>query len=170
MKKTLSLIALATAATTFAQETPDFSPVDVSLRTGVAFPFDNNVSDRSKTLFVIGADMYFSTRFIPNAQTYLSAEWQMSAGSGRRVSIIPITANVRWFTRQDEMSDRRGYFFVGIGAAFVDVFDSKFVLAGRAGLGYEFSPTIFVEGSLLLTDWANGARGSGFGLTVGYRF
>lgn len=169
MKKTLSLLAIAATATTFAQ-TPDYSPVNVSLRTGFSFPFDNAVSDRSKALFTIGADMYFSSKWIPNAETYLSAEWQMSSGSGRRVSIIPILANIRWFGKQNEMTDQRGYFFVGIGAAFVDVFDSKFVLAGRIGMGYEFSPTIYVEGQLLITDYANGARGSGLGLTVGYRF
>jgi len=68
------------------------------------------------------------------------------------------------------MTDRRGYFFVGIGGAFVDVFDSKFVLAGRAGFGYEFSTKIYGELQLLITDHANGARGSSFGVTVGYRF
>jgi hypothetical protein len=168
MKKTLCLMAGLAATNAFAQ-TPDYSPVDVSLRVGVNFPFENSLADRSKALVSVGADAYFSAKWIPNAETYLSVDWQFGTGR-QRVNVIPILANVRWFGRKNEELESRSYVFAGLGVAFVDITKSKTVLAGRVGFGYEFNPKVFAEAQIFLTDYANGSRGSSFGISVGYRF
>lgn len=169
MRTLIAMLALSGAAMASAQAVT--TPVNLSLRIGVAYPIDNATRDVVKNFIGAGFDYFLPRSLVQNGETSLSVDWLGKSGSGDKGNIFPIMLNQRWYNPNSaNLEGGRSYFFLGAGVAVVDIVSTKTVLAARAGLRKEFGEHIFGELNIILSDDANGARANSAGIYLGYRF
>ncbi|MBL8064347.1 MAG: hypothetical protein JNM34_00665 [Chthonomonadaceae bacterium] len=169
MRTLLALAVVGGAVLATAQ--PVSTPVNLALRIGAAYPIDNNTRDLVKNFIGAGFDYFFDRSLVAGGETSVSVDWLGKSGSGAHGNIFPMMINQRWYNpNSSEEAGTRGYFFLGAGAAIIDVNNSKTVLAARAGFGREFGEHIFGEINIILSDDADGARANSAGVYLGYRF
>ena len=164
-------LGVATASIAHGQtQDPDaLIPVSISVRAGIALPFDNSLRDISSALFGLGLEYQLDNSLLRSGQTYFALDFFKGDRSNDGY-VIPLTINQRFYNRRFN-DGRRTYFFGGIGIGFIkgeDNWGQAFV--ARGGVGAELSSRIFLEGALTLTDKTKGISGSNVGLYVGYRF
>ena len=169
MKSIIVAAGIAAAAISSAQSAPYQLPTNSGVRIGVALALDSSLRDSSSTLFGLGLDLPLNLVLSKDAETILSFDYLTKSSSGGRSTLIPILINARFYGKTPA-GMQRSYFFVGAGGALVDVNSANFVLAGRLGVGTEFSQVIYGEASILFSDASAGARANSLGLFIGYRF
>ena len=165
----LSLLAISAAAS--AQSTnslPDVNPTNVSLRIGGVFAIDGPLRNQQKLWFGLGAEYQFPRDIIPNSPTYFSADVIAQSGAGGHGTFFPICLNQRFYF--DQSGGKRAYFFVGGGVVIMDVTATNTTGVIRTGFGYEFTSSVFVEGSFLAGGQVDGFQPTSVGFYLGYRF
>jgi len=164
-----ALLGLSAVANAQLTTNTDFTPVNVSLKLGVALPLDNTLSNFAPTLLAWGLEYQFDKPLIAGSDTYLDLEY-MNKGFQFSHGLIPLTLNERFYFDNGRHRHQKTYAFVGLGAADVDLNTSGTVIAARAGLGADLGDAIFMEMSGLFTDKSNDATGNSVTFYVGYRF
>jgi hypothetical protein len=163
------LAALGTAGAASAQtNTLNLTPVGISVRGGVVLPLDSTLENLGNSLIGLGLEYQLPRSYLPNGETYLALDYFAPRIGGDKGSVFPLTINQRWYDNPDGL--RRNYFFLGLGAAFIDVTNSEVAVALRGGYGIELGDRIFTEITGYVSDKAGGARANGVGLYLGYRF
>lgn len=162
------LAAMGTVVAAHAQ-TQDYTPVNVALRGGGVYIFDDATRSVTGNMIGIGIDYFIDTKWFENSETSFSFDWLGKSASGAKGNAFPLLLNQRWYTAGTERGNRT-YGFVGLGVYIIDVNKSDTVFGGRIGFGIELGENIFTEGSIWLSDGASGARISGIGGYIGYRF
>ena len=167
--------AIGVGAAGFGQSTTnDYTPTNLSLRIGAAWPLDDNLSDISDVLFAAGVDWRLDRPFFAGGETYFSLDWFGRSTSGQNGNVFPVCINHKWFTSGTGLQtaeDRRTYFFAGVGAFFVDVGSSDTVIGARGGLGLELGPYFFAEVAGYISDkTSTSVRGPAIAAYVGYKF
>jgi hypothetical protein len=180
MRRTIQLAAIAAAlgicGGAMAQNSgqrSDVTPSGITFRGGIVFPLDEELRELSDVFFGLGADYLFPTQLIRGSETFASIDWWARGTNGRKGNVFPVALNQR-FKLGPGLYNREfsNYFFVGAGAAIIDVGGSatKFML--RGGFGTELGPNIIAEGVLTLSDEhkASGIHANSIGVYFGYRF
>jgi hypothetical protein len=168
MRKLLTFAAIGAASYGSAQGIEQ--PVNLAFRLGWVLPIDNVMRDVANNYIGVGVDYFTGTTLFPNGDLTVSADWFGKSGSGAKGNAFPIMLNQRFYGKPTGDDDLRSYVFFGAGVAIVDFTQSKTVLAGRVGYGFEIGPNLFAEGSFTHTDSARGARATSAGIYLGYRF
>lgn len=169
MKK---LAILAAAAGFVAGAHAQTIETSISVRGGVQFP---TTADLNGVFWGLGADVNLSgVSLMRNGTTYISVDWISKNLKFNRNFVIPICINQRFplNTTPDTMMGPNTYAFFGVGAAIIDIGTASTQLCARAGLGADFSPSIYGEASIVFTGRAKGSgiQGNHLGLWLGYRF
>jgi hypothetical protein len=167
MKRMTLFAALGMAAISSAQVNYLEAPNDVSFRLGYVYPIDARMRDVAPSYIGVGVDFHTNFRILEGAQTVVSFDWFGKSGSGAKGNAFPITINQRFYGEGDV---NRSYTFFGVGLAIVDLTSTKTVWAVRAGAGKELGDHVFGELAFTYTDSASGARATGLGAYVGYKF
>jgi hypothetical protein len=166
------LAILAAAAGFVAGAQAQTLETSISVRGGVQFP---TTADLSGVFWGLGADVNLTgVSIFRNATSYVSVDWISKNLKFNRNFIIPICLNQRFAlnTTPETMVGPSTYAFFGVGAAIIDVGNASTQLCARAGLGADFSPSIYGEASIVFTGRAknSGVQGNHLGLWLGYRF
>lgn len=169
MMKKLALVALATTmvGTAFAQG--NTYPYNLSVRGGLVLPIDSSYSDISSSFFGLGIDYTFANSLLKGGETFLSVDYQSKTFGRDKGSVFPVAINQKFFIAQGA-NQTRSYYFVGLGASFIDFRGSTSAFSGRAGFGTELGEKLFAEATLFLSDRSGGVRPNAIGLFLGYRF
>jgi hypothetical protein len=167
MKKSI-LVALAVVGAVSAHA-DDTYPYNFSIRLGVVFPVENSYSNISDSFAGVGLEYAFEKSFVAGGESYLSLDYQGKDFGKSKGSVMPLLLNQKWFVGNQEFG-LRSYYFVGVGAAFVDYNGSDATIAARLGVGKEFNRNFFGELSLMLADQASGVRPNSVNAYVGWRF
>lgn len=152
----------------------DATPSYLTFRGGLLFPLDDNLRESSDLFGAIGIDYEFPSQLIRGSTTYFSAEWWFRTSNGDNGNVFPLAFNQRWYTGHQNRfyEGGRSYFFVGIGAAIIDVAgksSAKWML--RGGVGTEIGPNIIAEGVLTWSDESSTrVSATGVGVYLGYKF
>lgn len=165
----VAALGIAGAASAQQTRTLNLTPSGISVRGGIVFPSDKALQDVSKTLIGLGVDYQLPAPLIKGGETFIAFDYYAHKIAGEGGHAWPITINQRIYTGGSE-ANRRTYFFLGAGIAFIDVTNSDTAVAFRGGFGTEVSDRIFAEVAGTLTDKAGGSRANAVGLYVGYRF
>jgi hypothetical protein len=146
------------------------TPTDIQVRGGIFIPFDTNLRDVSDNFGGLGVDVLFPQEYLPNSKTYLSVDWLAKSFSGSHGNIIPVCINQKFYGKP--VDGHNVYLFVGLGATFFDVYGSDTRLGARAGVGYDLSQNVFLEGTFYWSDKSNNGDVSniGAGFYIGYRW
>lgn len=150
MKRIFTLIAATAAIFSTSVAQGDFDDVrfDFTLRAGVFFPFDDNMSDLSDIWFAAGFDVEVDRGLIPGASTVISVDSMTHNWWSEHVT-FPININQRWYSGD---WPRRTYFQVGIGVAANDFQPADTVFGARAGVGMEWNETILFEADVFWSE------------------
>jgi hypothetical protein len=153
----------------------DATPYNFTFRGGVVFPLDSGFRDVSNLWLGLGLDYLFPTQLVRGgSQTFLSGDWMLRGTSGAKGDVIGVAINQRFYSAGRGMANPnyRNYFFVGLGAAFMNFTSSSTQLLGRGGFGTELGPNVIAEATLTLTgkDPGSGIRANALGVYLGYRF
>ena len=170
MKKRL-LVIVALAMSAFATAQDGFgTPVNLSFRAGFVYSIDNVTRNVTGNLIGFGAEFYLERSLIPGGETTISLDWMGKGLNGDKGNMFPFMLNQRWYTGGDYESANRTYYYIGVGVAIIDIFNTNTVAAARLGVGIEFGEHLFSEITLVYSDSSAGARASSFGVYLGYRF
>lgn len=165
----LSLLATSAVAAAQTQSSmPDINPTNVSIRVGGVFALNGPLRDQQKLWWGVGAEYQLTHGFAANAVTYFSADVAAQSGSGGHGNFFPLAINERFYF--DQTGQSRAYAFVGLGVVIMNVTATNTVGAVRAGLGYEFSQNVFLEGAFLAGGQVDGYQPTSLGVYLGYRF
>lgn len=167
--KRFGLVMVALAAVAAVKAQTDYTPVNLSIRGGAAYIFDDVTRRLTGTMFTAGIDYFIDTKWFKNSETSLSIDWYGKSGNGTKGNMFPVMLNQRFYQKGREVGHRT-YGFFGLGAVSVDITKAKTVLGARFGYGVELGPALFTEGVLLISDEANGARANNIAWYIGYRF
>lgn len=163
------LAALGTAGAASAQtRIIDLQPVGVTVRGGVVLPLDSTLERLNNSLIGIGIEYQMNRSLLSKGETFIALDYFTPRVAGNKGSVWPLTINQRWYT--DENALRRRYYFLGIGASFIDIVNSETAIGVRGGFGAELGDRIIAEVSGYLSDKAGGARANAVGVYLGYRF
>jgi len=147
----------------------DAYPYGISIRGGIAFPFDTNYSDKANSLIALGGDYTLKRSLVHGGESFISLDYLVKDFQGGRGTVFPLAINQKWFTGHVGESGR-SYYFLGAGVSFVDYGSSNTVVSGRAGIGAELGEKIFIEATLFFGDRAQSIRPNAVGAYLGYRF
>lgn len=167
MKRLLVLAAICSSAFASAQIG---SPVNVSFRVGFVYSLDEFTRDITGNMIGVGADYHLTRSLFEGGETFLSFDWMGRSLSGAKGNMFPMCLNQRFFVSGDYEAGDRRYYFVGVGAAVIDVVSTNTALAARVGLGQEFGHHTFGEVTFVWSDAASGARATSVAAYLGYRF
>jgi hypothetical protein len=167
MKKSI-LVALAVVGAAAAHADSTY-PYNFSIRLGVVFPIDNSYSNISDSFAGAGLEYAFEKSFVAGGESYLSLDYQGKDFGKTKGTVMPLCLNQKWFTG-DQQLGLRSYYFLGVGAAFVDYNGSEAAACARLGVGKEFNQNLFGEISLLISDQAAAVRPNSINLYVGWHF
>lgn len=163
------LAALGTAGAASAQtKTIDLTPVGVTVRGGVVLPLDSTLESLGNSLIGIGLEYQLNRSYLPKGETFVALDYFSPRVAGDKGSVFPLTINQRWYT--DENALRRRYYFLGIGASFIDIVNAETAIGIRGGFGAELGDRLIAEVAGYLSDKAGGARANAVGVYLGYRF
>lgn len=174
MRRTLNAVAaiaafsIAGVASAQGGVTQDLTPVNVTVRLGVALPLDSALTDVGSTLIDLGAEYTIPTPLIKGGETYLSVDYWAKGIRGDKGSVVPLFLNQRWYRPGNQI--RRGYLFLGAGVDFIDTTSSNTAVGLRGGIGQELGEHIIAEVSGWLSDRAGNARANAVTFSLGYRF
>jgi hypothetical protein len=161
----------ACGLSTFAAAQPDRLNLDLTgltLRGGVMLPIDSALTDAGSVFFNIGFDWELQPGFF-RPGTALAIDF-LFPSTRFQDNIIALAFQQRFFQPMDAAGLRR-YFFVGLGAAHVDIGRADIVLLGKAGFGVEVSPRTVVEATLFVSDRTRGGVNVNALMgSIGYRF
>lgn len=161
---------LGLAASGFGQQS-GITAYGVSVRAGVALPFDTALSNYANPLIDLGAEYQFSRGLLPGTDTYLSVDY-MSKNFSFGDGVIPICLNERWYLNNEKRAGRRVYAFAGVGESILSIpgSPSDGVITARGGFGSDLNESVFFEIAATLSDKGSTARADTVGFSVGYRF
>jgi hypothetical protein len=168
-----ALSLLAASAVASAQSSggslPDLTPSGVSIRLGGVFALDGPLRNEQKLWFGGGLEYQLQRTLIADSPTYFSVDFAAQSGSGGHGSFFPICVNQRFYMGP-AVHGSRGYLFLGAGVVIMNVTATNTTAALRAGIGYDVTPSVFLESSLLVTGQVDGFQGTSVGIFAGYRF
>jgi hypothetical protein len=171
------LLTNSVSTTTIGQQTgsPTPTPAYFTLRGGVDFSIDSELSDVSSILLGLGVDFTFSNNIFKNAETYLSIDWLARTHGNERFNLFPIALNERFYLSPNSTGKYgagigTAYVFVGLGGTVYDFADSNFRFSGRLGIGTVFANQWIAEATLFLAEPDYGLHADAIGLYVGYKF
>ncbi|MGV3617843.1 MAG: hypothetical protein ACO1SV_21165 [Fimbriimonas sp.] len=166
---TAVIAALGIAGAASAQtSTIDLTPVGISVRGGVVLPLDSTLENLGTSLLGLGIEYTLPTSYLRTGETFLALDYFAPRFAGDKGSVFPLTINQRWYNDVD--AARRTYYFLGLGATFIDIVNSDVAIGVRGGFGTELGDRIFAEVAGYLSDKKGGARANAVGLYLGYRF
>jgi hypothetical protein len=165
------MIGMAPAAMAqYGSKPPDVQASDLAFRAGFVLPIDGTLHNVSSSFIGAGVEYTFEKQYLPNAMTYIAAEWIGKSSAGGHGNIFPVTLNERFYFS----AQRQNAFYVlgGIGAFFCDTGNSSQTTLGiRGGVGYNLGQSIFTElDGFVTTPAPGGLKPSGVGIYLGYRF
>ncbi len=154
---------------------PTPSPAYFTLRGGVDFSIDSQLSHASSVLLGLGVDYTFSNNIFKNAETYISIDWLARTHGNERFNLFPIALNERFYFSPNQTGKYgptvgTAYAFIGLGGTLYDFADSNFRFSGRLGIGTEFATRWIAEATLILAEPDYGVHADAIGLYVGYKF
>lgn len=165
------------AATTVGQgeATPNPTPAYFTLRGGVDFSIDSELSDVSSILLGLGVDFTFSNNIFKNAETYLSVDWLARTHGNERFNLFPLALNERFYLSPNQTgkygaSVGTAYAFIGLGGTIYDFSNSNFRFSGRLGIGTQFADRWIAEATIFLAEPDYGLHADAIGVYVGYKF
>jgi hypothetical protein len=167
MKKSI-LVALAVVGAVSAHADNTY-PYNFSVRVGVVFPIENSYSNISDSFAGVGLEYAFEKSFVAGGESYLSLDYQGKDFGRSNGTVMPLCLNQKWYTGTQEYGTRT-YYFVGVGAAFVDYNGTEAAVAARLGVGKEFNQNFFGEVTLMLADKASNIQPNSVSAYVGWRF
>jgi hypothetical protein len=176
MALALAAIGIVGAANAQSDDTRiDTTPSYLTFRGGLVFPLDDNLREASDLFAGIGIDYEFPRQLVRGATTYFSADWWLRTSNGDNGNVFPLAFNLRWYTNSSGnrfYNEGRSYFFVGAGAAIIDVggkSSAKWML--RGGVGTEIGPNIIAEAIATFSDESSTkVRANAIGVYLGYKF
>lgn len=148
-------------------------PHGVTIRGGIAFPFDSHLRDISKTFIGAGLEYSLTHEWIPNSTTFLSVDWFGKNANGQKGNVFPLAINQRFYTGKSvrKLNDTRAYWFVGVGYTFVDVTSSFNKPSARGGVGADIGPNFVLEAAGYVSGKGpDGVSANAIGIYAGYRF
>lgn len=148
--------------------TIDLTPAGLTIRGGVALPIDPSLTDVGASLFGLGIDYAPPRTLIRGGETYFSIDYFSARFGAGRGSVFPVAFNYRVYDNPNAL--RRNYYFVGVGATFLDVQSAGTAIGFRGGVGTELGQNIIAEITGYISDRAGGARGNAIAFYLGYRF
>jgi hypothetical protein len=159
------------ASAQFGVDQLEVHPTDFSFRAGLFLPFDERLQDISGTFVNLGMEYVVSRQWVRGSESYLAVDWFSRSFRGDRGNVIPVSINQRFYQGLNEFGHRRGYYFLGLGAFFIDTESSQAVLGLRGGVGTHLSQSVFVEATAYVSDRTReNVRMTGIALNLGYRF
>lgn len=173
MRRQITALALVAAITTGAlaqnSNVIDAKPTNLAIRGGAFFPVDDDLKNVEDVMFGLGFDLTFDQQYLKGSTTYVSVDWIGRSLKGDKGNIFPICLNQRF-----PLGTKGGfstYAFAGAGISIVDINESDSAFAVRGGLGIDFGPSIFAEGTFYWSDKVtNNPRATGIGVYLGYRW
>lgn len=147
----------------------DLTPTGVTVRAGVALPFDSSLTDVGNTLINIGVEYQPGNSLLKGSDTFYSVDLFTPSIRLDRGTVVPVAINQRWYHGGPDVF-RRGYVFAGVGPTFIDVDKSRIALGGRVGIGQELGEHVVAEIAGYISDKAGGARANSITFNLGYRF
>lgn len=169
MKKALVVLSLAAVAGASIAQSTAITADGLTLRLGAVYPLER--ATRKVTANMIGVGLDFPVRsLVTKADAYVSVDWYGKSASGAKGNMFPVMYNHRFYMNPLETEGKRSFFNVGLGIVQIDVTKAKTAFGARLGLGKEFSQNLSVEGVLLWSTDANGAKANSLAAFIGYRF
>ncbi|AIE84960.1 hypothetical protein [Fimbriimonas ginsengisoli] len=165
---TIAAIGIAGVAAAQSPTQPDLTPVNITVRAGIALPLDSALTNVGNTLLDLGVEYMIPTSLVKGSETFISLDYWTKGFNGNG-NVIPLMVNQRWYQGGADVLKRR-YFFLGAGVAFVDVNRSNTAIGIRGGIGQELGEHIVAEIAGYLSDRAGGARANAITFSLGYRF
>lgn len=170
MKRLAALSVLTAIASAGMAQNADYTPVDLSVRLGIAYSTNDVTRSLAKQFIGIGIDYEVNNLLFKTGGTYVSVDWLGKSGSGGKGNIFPILLNQRFSFAASSEERMQPYGFIGLGIAIIDVTTSKTELAARAGFGVRLGEHMFTEIQYLVSGAADGAKADNIALYLGYRF
>ncbi|HWD41611.1 MAG TPA: hypothetical protein VG944_22400 [Fimbriimonas sp.] len=170
MRKFWSLAATVAALgfVNVAHAQEDYTPVNISVRAGVALPLDSSLSDFGSPLLALGVEYQLPRPLLSQGDSYVSLDY-MTANTLFSHGVVPFCLNQRFYLSNAKLG-RRTYAFLGVGGAVIDIDHSGVGLAARGGFGADLGDAIFFEVAGLITDKISGATADSVAFYLGYRF
>lgn len=169
MKKALVVLSLAAVAGASLAQSTAITADGLTLRLGGVYPLER--ATRKITANMIGVGLDFPVRsLVTKADAYVSVDWYGKSASGAKGNMFPVMYNHRLYMNPSEAVGNRSFFNVGVGFVQIDVTKAKTTYGARFGLGKELGQNLSVEGVLLWSSDANGAKANSLAAFLGYRF
>lgn len=166
-KGTGILAALAVSGAALASNgAANGMPFSIGVRGGGILAQDSELQQTSNGWFGAGIDFGFGAGIWPNSDTTVSLDY--FGHDSDRVYLYNI--NQRFYGGATP-SGQRIYLIAGVGGASFDVEGHKdTVLGGRVGVGMEFTPNVYGEVTLFVSDKTDKRfRTNSLGFYVGFR-
>ena len=168
----LVLGALAIGAVAGAQAETDLSQAAVGFgfRFGGYWPVDSKLRNSANVWDDAAIEYDFQKSIMKTGTTYGAVDWISRNLFGGQHSAI-ISVNQRFYGGNHRFAaGGTPYFFVGVGAQFVDFNgNSGSSWMARGGIGSEFKGDWFLEAAGLVAPKVKGVDFSGISLSLGYR-
>ncbi|MBI5705464.1 MAG: hypothetical protein HZC36_00565 [Armatimonadetes bacterium] len=168
MKK-LSLLVAAAAGLAGLSSAQNM-PISFALRGGGALAQDSELQAAENTWASAGLDIGLgASGLFPDATSYISFDWLRRSGKSDNVYILCF--NQRFYGGMTSNADQRIYLIGGLGMAKFDIgsVDDN-VVAGRAGVGMEFTKFFYGEAILNLSAKGDGGfRTNSFCFYFGFK-
>jgi hypothetical protein len=165
MKHMMILAAIGMAAASIAQSSPLINTSGMSIRAGGAYILESKTRKITGNMINVGADFELPQSYLKNGTSYFSVDWFGKSGSGAKGNFFPVMINQRFGN-----PDAKNYSFLGVGAVFVDITQSKTVFGVRGGLGQRLGDSLFAEASAIFSSNAGGAKANAVVFNIGYKF
>jgi hypothetical protein len=163
-----AIAALTICGSALAKDQKDLYPTNITLRAGLVLPVNSDLSDAANLLGLIGVDYSLPQSFFQNGDTFISLDYWFRAFNGNsNGSVVPLMINQRIYTTDTE---NRTYYFVGVGAVFMDMGTKKTVIGARFGIGQQIGKSVVAELSGNISAEADGIAANAIIGTIGYRF
>lgn len=155
-------------------QVPSPPPSYFTVRAGIYFPIQTQISNITPIMVGGGVDFTFSNAYIKNGETFFSADALFRTKGSTRFNLFPICINERFYLtpRQTNSYGTAGdaYVFLGLGATLFDFGSSTFRFGGRGGVGVQLGPSWVAEAALYLSTADSGINADAIGVFLGYRF
>lgn len=167
----LMIAATGLVAGAYAQTgTADLMPRNLSLRLGTGYLFDDPARNAFDNPIQFGIDFNSNFSLIKGSTGYFSFDYWAKSTKLDPPQAYAFMWNQRFSLQAGDARLGAPYYFAGLGAITLDLGGSKTALAGRIGVGTNFSERLFGEVGILLTGEAFNTNANQVSVQVGYRF